>query len=68
MPDQTKTRGLQLALNSLESAAMVCKATRSDPAVKIALEHIGLAQHYLNKAISKDQQPPFAGEERREKE
>ena len=66
MPDQTKTRGLQLALNSLDSALKVCEATKSYNAVM-----------YINQAIAEvkagietnTQQPrPHVGEERREKE
>lgn len=62
MPDQTKTRGLQLALNSLESALKVCEATKEYNAVM----YINRAIEEVKAAIDANaQQPPFVGEDRR---
>ena len=71
MPDQTKTRGLQLALNSLDSALKVIEAMRKTPDLVTAINRIKSAKSYVISEMDfcAAQQPrPYVGEERREKE
>ena len=71
MPDQTKSHGLRLALNSLESALKVCEATISGSktmGVKMAIIYIEASKRFLQVELdANDQQPPFVGEDRRTK-
>ena len=70
MPDQTKTRGLQLALNSLESAYMILKAIGGSDALKWARALISVTKDQVQSEIDQNEQNPrpYVGEERREKE
>lgn len=71
MPDQTKSHGLRLALNSLESALKVCVSLGKDVHTSCASWYIGLAREHIERhiVIETAQQPrPYVGDERREEE
>ena len=69
MPDQTKIRGLQLALNSLDNALKVLGALGDSDNVLQAHHAICTAATMIEDEIKTAQQPrPYVGGERREKE
>lgn len=70
--DQTKTRGLTLALNSLDNALKMCEGTKSGAVtsgIAMAIIYINAAKRFLDVEIEASQQQPtvFVGEERRTK-